>query len=82
MFSTCTNCGSPKIIPTVRVLDEGLGSTGFLEVVVEGNPGASVFKDPVRAMLVADICGECGHTELRATEPERLYQAYLRYKGL
>jgi hypothetical protein len=42
------------------------------------NPEAWVFKGAVYAKLKANICGECGYTELVAEEPAALYDAYLK----
>ena len=36
------------------------------------NPEAWVFKGPVLATLKANICGECGYTELIADDPAAL----------
>ncbi len=72
----CAKCGSTKIIPKVRVLDQGQHSNGDLQVVVYGNPEALVFKDRLYGKLTADICGECGHVELRVENPAELFQHY------
>ena len=42
------------------------------------NPEAWLFKGAVYARLRATICGECGYTELTATDPAALYEAYLK----
>ena len=34
------------------------------------------FKDRMYGVLKADICGECGHVELRVANPRSLYQHY------
>jgi predicted nucleic-acid-binding Zn-ribbon protein len=36
---------------------------------------------PVYAKMNANICGECGYTELFAEDPATLYDAYLKAKG-
>jgi len=72
----CLRCGSTKIIPDVTILDQGQGSTGKLQVVIVGNPEASIFKDHLYGEIKADICGECGHVELRVANPRELYQHY------
>lgn len=76
MKPVCEVCGSQKVIPDVRILDQGQYSDGKLKVVVYGNPRALLFKDKVHGELKAGVCGECGHTELKAVNPKALYQAY------
>jgi uncharacterized OB-fold protein len=66
----------------VRVIDAQENSSGDLRVVVYGNPQALLFKDRQYSTLVANICGDCGHVELRATNPEALYDKYLAAKGV
>ena len=79
MPSKCSKCGSEKIIPLVHVVDQGQYSDGTLKALIGySNPEAWVFKGPVYAKLKANICGECGYTELLAEDPAGLYDAYLR----
>jgi hypothetical protein len=72
----CPKCGSSKIIPKARILDQGRHSDGDLKVVIYGNPQALIFKDRLYGRLMADICGDCGHVELRVENPEGLYDHY------
>lgn len=81
MNPKCSKCGSEKIIPLAHVLDQGEGSSGALRTVVFTNPEALVFKGRVYAKLKANICGECGYTELIAENPAALYDAYLKVKS-
>jgi hypothetical protein len=75
----CSKCSSAKIIPLVAVLDQGQASDGTLKAHLGyTNPDAWVFKGAIYATLKANICGECGHTELVAEDPAALYQAYLK----
>ncbi len=80
MNSKCGKCGSEKIIPLANVLVKGVYSNGTLKAVVLSNPGAWTFIGAVYAKLKANICGECGYTELIAEEPAALYDAYLKAK--
>ena len=81
MNATCNKCASTKIIPLVGVIDQGQASDGALKARVGyTNPEAWVFKGAVYARLKANICGECGHTELVAEDPASLYEAYLKTK--
>ena len=76
----CAKCGSPKIIPLVGIKDQGEHSDGSLKTQAVGytNPDAWIFKGAVSAKLHATICGECGHTELTAENPAKLYDAFLK----
>ena len=73
----CVRCGSSKVIPNVAVGNQGHDSGGKLEVMLVGNPHALIFKDIARGELRADICGDCGHVELRARNSSSLYEHYL-----
>jgi len=77
----CPRCGSPKIMHGVTVSDQGEYSDGRLKVVVFGDPSALVFKDRLYGELRADICGDCGHVELRVANPEKLYGHYRKTLG-
>ncbi len=78
MTSTCEVCGSDKIIPNVRVVDQGEYSDGNLSLVVLGNPDAVIFQDRHYGKITAHVCGECGHVELSVANPRALYQKYLK----
>jgi uncharacterized OB-fold protein len=68
---TCEKCGSEKIIPDVRVVDRG-----YLKAVLYGESVGFFFKERVYGQLKADICGECGHAELKADNPQHLWRKY------
>ncbi len=78
----CSKCGSEKIIPLASMIDQGQASDGTLKALVGyTNPEAWVFKGAVYAKMKANICGECGYTELIAENAAALYGAYLRARG-
>lgn len=82
MNPKCSKCGSDKIIPLATMVDQGEYSDGRLKAVVAyTNPEAWVFKGAVYARLKANICGQCGYTELIAENPAALYAAYLQAKS-
>jgi hypothetical protein len=76
----CRRCGSSKIIPNTPVLDQGQYSDGKLQVAVDGDPQAIIFKDRRYGRLLADICGSCGHVEFRVEHARELYEHFLRSK--
>jgi hypothetical protein len=78
----CSKCGSGKIIPLVGMMDQGESSDGTLKALVGyTNPEAWVFKGAVYAKMKANICGECGYTELIAEDAAALYDAYRKAKS-
>ena len=78
----CSKCGSGKIIPFASMIDQGQASDGTLKALVGyTNPEAWVFKGAVYAKMKANICGECGYTELIAEDAAALYDAYRKAKG-
>jgi hypothetical protein len=77
----CPKCGSTKLVLDVRILDQGQYSDGSLKVAVDGDPCALIFKDRLCSRLTADICGQCGHAELKAADPASLYEHYLQSKS-
>jgi len=79
--SACPRCGSSKMMYGVTVQDQGQGSNGDLRVVVCGDPSALIFKDRLYGELKANICGDCGHVELRVANPKELYRHYRRSNG-
>ncbi len=78
----CSRCGSTRIIPGLTIVDQGEGSDGKLKAVILGSPEALIFKDRLYAEIKADICGKCGHIELRVTNPRELYEHYQKSRGL
>jgi hypothetical protein len=52
------------------------GSFQTLVLRVIRNPRALFFKQAFETPLVAWACGECGHVEIFAKEPQKLWVAY------
>lgn len=79
MDDACPRCGSNKLVPGLQLKDH-IGDFGIrsrdVEVNVDGTPGAWVFKDTVSGTLTVDVCGECGHAELRVSNFQDLYDSY------
>jgi hypothetical protein len=74
-LSACSRCGSAKMMFGVTIRDQGeVDKT--LQVVICGDPSALIFKDRLYGELKANICGDCGHVELRVANPKALYRHY------
>jgi hypothetical protein len=77
----CTRCGSSKIIPNTTIRDRCESSGEQLSAYVDAAPDALIFKERLYSALVGDICGECGHVELKAEDHRSLYRHYLQSKS-
>lgn len=78
----CGRCGSEKIMPDLRIRDRyeaGMGQD--LEVEVQGNPDALIFKQAHREALRATVCGECGNVGLSVENPQALWKTYSERKN-
>jgi hypothetical protein len=82
MNPKCIKCGSERIIPLVSMIDQCQYSGGTLKARIGyTNPEVCVFKGAVYAKISANICGECGYTELMAEDSAALYDPYLKAKS-
>jgi len=79
MPKKCLRCGSDKIIPNVPMWDH-IGDFGMRasqsRVEVSGNPDAIVFKDNAVGELFLDICGACGHADVKVSDAGALWAKY------
>ena len=73
----CPRCGSEKIMSNLRIRDcyDTVRGTD-LEVEVQGNPDALIFKQAHREALRATVCGECGNVGLSVENPKGLWETY------
>jgi hypothetical protein len=78
MTLTCAKCHSTKIALNVQVMDQGQYSDGSLKAIVVEKPEAIIFQGRKTTRIRANICGECGFTELFADAPELIYASYLK----
>ena len=76
-LSACSRCGSAKMMFGVTMQGQG-DADKTLQVVICGDPSALIFKDRLYGKLKANICGDCGHVELRVANPRELYRHYRR----
>ena len=74
--NTCPKCGSSRMMHDLRLHYSGQGSETTLSVVFYGSPEAIIFKDAHYGEMVSDVCGVCGHVELRVTNAQDLYDHY------
>lgn len=75
----CAKCGSTSVVQRAMMIDKvstGGGAERPLNVRVDADPNAMVFKKSVRSVVHACICGQCGFMELYADNPAELYQAF------
>ena len=78
----CGRCGSEKIMTNLRIRDRydaGVGQD--LEVEVQGNPDALIFKRAHREALRATVCSGCGNVGLSVENPEALWEIYTQQKN-
>jgi len=80
----------PVGLPTVRIIQNdvwrhGTGPGGRVESKFAGRrlrrPFCLDLKDRLYGELKANICGDCGHVELRVANPKELYRHYRRSNG-
>jgi ribosomal protein S27AE len=79
-YHQCPRCGSTTVIPSVPIRAQGERSSGRLAAYVDSDPEALFLKNRMYSRLLADVCGECGHVELRVGRPRDLYNHYLHSK--
>ena len=70
----CGRCGSEKVMSNLRIRDRYTAED--LEVEVEGNPDAMIFKKAQKEALRATVCGECGNVGLSVENPKALWETY------
>ena len=75
----CGRCGSEKVMSNLRIRDRYTAED--LEVEVESNPNAMIFKKAHKEALRATVCGKCGNVGLSVENPEALWEAYTQKKN-
>ena len=74
----CSVCNGKRIIPKVRIKDQGDMSNGYLSVSIDSNPEAMVFKGQVNGILAGRLCCDCGHLDIFClTNLEEIWAAHL-----
>lgn len=72
----CAKCGSSAIVQRVLVMDRTDAGEVQLQLRVDANPSAMVFKHSVHSGLRAFVCSACGFVEFYADNPGELYKAF------
>lgn len=73
----CPRCNSENIMPNLIIRDRyDMGMRAELEVEVQGNPNAVLFKEVHREPLRATVCGACGYVGLSVENPQGLWDTY------
>lgn len=73
----CTKCGAQQVMPDLRILDQdGEFHSRSLSLQIHRNPYAMIFKGEEVVDLRANVCGNCGYTELYATNPGLLWDTF------
>ena len=79
---TCAKCGSNKMMHDVRIVDRGHGdSKKDLSVHIQKTDNR-FFNKFEKGQHKADICGSCGDVNLIVSNPQELWEAYLKTRSL
>ena len=73
----CTRCGSDALVPDAFLRVADYVSDVKLEAGVFTKPDALMMKGPVRTSVRVSVCGDCGFIEAEASEPRKLWDAYV-----
>lgn len=73
----CIRCDSDAIIPDAFLGAKDVATALRLTVGVYTKPEALVMKGPVHTDLNVRVCGDCGYVEAFASDPRRLWDAYV-----
>ena len=63
------------------VLDRIDGGTRSLEIAVDEEPDAFIFKNRIKSYIFAHLCGDCGFLEFYAKTPQAIYTAFQKSKN-
>lgn len=73
----CSRCGSSMVIPNADVAG-AQSPVVSLYAVIERDPNAMIFKDPMTSKLSIAVCGSCGYVEMTAAGAHHLWAAYAK----
>jgi multidrug efflux pump subunit AcrA (membrane-fusion protein) len=72
----CARCGSPHLVGRAEVAAPNGQTHGSVNVAVDADPSALLFKYTSRAPLWASVCSRCGFVELNADGAMDLFSAW------
>lgn len=72
----CAKCGSSAIVHRAMVVHRNENQKDSLNLRVDANPAAMVFKKSVRSIMHAEVCSACGYIEFYADDPAALFSAF------
>ena len=78
MTQACNACASLRVLRDAQVACRGF--MGPYTVRVQG-PTTSLLKGPIQSAVLAQVCVDCGHIELRATGLAALEGVYKTLSG-
>ncbi|QDU59064.1 hypothetical protein [Aeoliella mucimassa] len=72
----CPKCGSNHVIEDAKAIDHyDYGVQQEMQVGVDRNPNAWIFKAQAKSAVSAWLCAECGYVEFYADDPNTLAKA-------
>ena len=76
MKGRCGKCGSKQLMPDVQVIGDDRDGDNDIQVALYEDPDAFIFKGKRPGTLRAQVCGQCGFTELFVKNPRELWSVY------
>jgi len=77
----CVKCESTAVIHRA-IVDRHETQEHSLNLRVDADPSAIVFKKSVRSIMHAEVCSACGYTEFYADDPAALMDAFVKSQAL
>ncbi len=72
----CAKCGSTAIVHRAMVVHRNENLEQSLNLRVDADPVAMLFRKSVRSIMHAEVCSACGYTEFYADDPAALFSAF------
>ncbi|HOX43542.1 MAG TPA: hypothetical protein PK668_08090 [Myxococcota bacterium] len=81
----CPACGKRRLVPQGKLFSGEKEARLVLSVAFQRNrahpPAKQDYDVFVSSPLLAAVCGACGHVELSAAEPQKIWDALLEAEG-
>ncbi len=78
----CVKCGTTAIVHRAMVVHRNESQEQSLNLRVDADPAAIVFKKSVRSIMHAEVCSSCGYIEFYADDPAALMDAFVKSQAL